>query len=325
MCEERSRTIFKLGILNVFVGKKTCVAAEEEEGIEEIFEGLSCKKPQVLGNFRLEADDAVNYTDKLSFLDQVRAFPKQAYPQGADFDSNGGNLPRSLRSSSVGKSGPSTSTADTTSADPVIDPATVEFKKDLIDWHFRIVNMCKRVGITDVCSTYKKSRMENLLDGLSKDDLSCKLCKKQFKQLQRLRDHIRLKHLKKTAHYCVPCKKYYSDAGSLKKHNDEHHDEEGTEWGCNSCDMRFPTQAKLRKHLPVHQGKTYSCKYCGVTNWTHPQGPRDHERTCPQNPNFDPEDKSHKSYCRICGKGYSQHRSLLRHLREKHDGAPEFE
>ena len=122
------------------------MAAEEEEGIEEIFEGLSCKKPQVLGNFRLEADDAVNYTDKLSFLDQSRAFPKQAYPQGADFDSNGGNLPRSLRSTSVGKSGPSTSTAGTSSVEPVIDPATVEFKKDLIDWHFRIVSMCKRVG-----------------------------------------------------------------------------------------------------------------------------------------------------------------------------------
>ena len=124
----------------------------------------------------------------------------------------------------------------------------------------------KRVGIADVCSTYRSSRMENILDGLSKDDLFLQTyARNQFKQLQRLRDHIRLKHLKKTAHYCGSCKKYYSDAGSLKKHNDEHHDEEGTEWGCNSCDMRFPTQAKLRKHLPVHQGKTYSCKFCGVT------------------------------------------------------------
>ena len=146
MCEDRSRTVFKHDIFNVFGGKKTCVAAEEEEGIEEIFEGLTCKKPQVLVGFRLEADDAVNYTDKLSFLDQTRAFPKQAYPQGADFDSNGGNLPRSLRSASVSKSGPSTSTAGTSAENPEIDPATVEFKKELIDWHFRIVNMCKKSG-----------------------------------------------------------------------------------------------------------------------------------------------------------------------------------
>ena len=242
LCEDRRKCariiltpFLNMILLSCFVGKKTCVAAEDEDAIEEVFEGLSCKKPQVLVGFRLEADDPVNYTDKLSFLDQTRAFPKQSYPQGADFDSNGSNLPRSLRSTSVGKSGPSTSTAGTASADPVVDPATAEFKKDLVDWHFRIVQMCKRVGIDDVCSTYKKSRMENLLDGLSKDDLSCKLCKKQFKQVQRLRDHIRLKHLKKTAHYCDICKKYYSDAGALKAHNVKH-DEEAAEWGCNQCD-----------------------------------------------------------------------------------------
>ena len=320
-----SHRFLNMMFLSCFVGKKTCVAAEDEDAIEEVFEGLSCKKPQVLGGFRLEADDPVNYTDKLSFLDQTRAFPKQAYSQGADFDSNGSNLPKSLRSTSVGKSGPSTSTAGTAQPDPIIDPATAEFKKDLVDWHFRIVQMCKRVGIEDVCSTYKKSRMENLLDGLSKDDLSCKLCKKQFKQLQRLRDHIRLKHLKKTAHYCDICKKYYSDAGALKAHNVKH-DEEAAEWGYNQCDQKFTSQAKLRKHQPVHQGKTYSCKFCGVTNWTHPQGVKDHERTCTQNPDFKPDDKEkYKSFCRICARGYVQHRSLLRHLRDKHDNAPQHE
>ena len=132
MCEECSRTVFKHGILDVFAGKKTCVAAEDEDAIEEVFEGLSCKKPQVLGGFRLEADDAVNYTDKLSFLDQARAFPKQAYPQGADFDSNGGNLPRSLRSASVAKSGPSTSTAGTASADLVMTLLLLHSRKILL-------------------------------------------------------------------------------------------------------------------------------------------------------------------------------------------------
>ena len=308
----------------VILGKKSLVPAEDEEAVEEVFEGLTCKKPKCLGNFTLSGDSPENYTDKLSFLDQSRAFPKQSYPQGSDFDTNGGKLP-SGASFATSNPGPSTSTAGVLSAPvPEVDPATIQLNKDLIDWHFRIVQMCKRVGVADVCATFKKSRLENYIDGLSKDDLSCKLCKKTFKVTQRLRDHIRLKHLKKTAHYCEPCDKYYSDAGSLKKHNAEHHDEEGTEWGCNSCDMRFPTQAKLRKHLPVHQGKTYSCQFCGVTNWTHPQGVKDHERTCTQNPDYKPGDKANKSYCRICGKGYLQHRSLLRHLREKHDNAPEF-
>ena len=171
----------------------------------------------------------------------------------------------------------------------------------------------------------KKSRMENYIDGLSKGDLSCKLCKKTFCNTQRLRDHIRLKHLKKTAHYCEPCDKYYSDAGSLKKHNTAKHDEEAAEWACNACDQKFSSQAKLRKHAPVHQDKTYACQFCGVRNWTHPLGVKDHERTCTSNPDFKPDEKKHLSTCRLCGRSYQNHRSLLRHLRDKHDGASEFE
>ena len=49
------------------------------------------------------------------------------------------------------------------------------------------------------------------------------------------------------------------------------------------------------------------------------------EKNCSKNPDLDPKDTSDWYKCRICFKMIKHHRSLLRHLREKHDNAPEFE
>ena len=37
-----------------------------------------------------------------------------------------------------------------------------------------------------MCSTYKQTRLENIVSGLSGEDLQCKLCKKSFFNLQKL-------------------------------------------------------------------------------------------------------------------------------------------
>ena len=127
-----------------------------------------------MGGFKLSADDASNYTDKLVFLEQRRDL-KGPYPKGADSDLDTG-FPVKSRSL-VAASKPA--------AAGVPDPAATtsqELKDDLVQWHFNIVQMCKKVGIEDVCKSYKQTRMESIITGLSSKELKCKLCKKVFSQ-----------------------------------------------------------------------------------------------------------------------------------------------
>ena len=74
---------------------------------------------------------------------------------------------------------PSTSASSEPSV-PAVDPATLQLKQDLIDWHFQVVKLCQKIGIPDVCQTYKEARLENILKGLSGKDLKCKLCHKGY-------------------------------------------------------------------------------------------------------------------------------------------------
>ena len=300
---------------SVLSGQKTFTAGETPEEVEELYEGLTCQKVRTLGGFKLSADDASNYTDKLVFLEQRRDL-KGPYPKGADSDLDTG-FPVKSRSL-VAASKPAAAGAPEPAA-----TTSQELKDDLVQWHFNIVQMCKKVGIDDVCKSYKQTRMENIITGLSSKELKCKLCKKVFSSHQKLRNHIKIKHLKKTAHYCKECKKYYVDSGSLKLHLVSH-DETASRFACKKCTMQFSTRGQLEKHQNSHQGKKYQCQYCS-NKYAYPQGVKEHEASCKGNPSYKEGDTSDWYKCRICGKCLKHHRSLLRHLRQKHDNAPEFE
>ena len=284
----------------------------------EHFEGLSTKKLKCLGSFRLAQDDPKNYTDKLTFLDQRRDLTG-SYPKGSDPDENTGFLVKG--SKVITKPGDAVSTVP---SEYPIDPATLQLKQDLIKWHYEVVKLCQKIGIEDVCQTYKETRLENILDGLSGKDLTCKLCKKQCYNTQKLKEHIKGRHLKKTEHFCKPCKKYFSTSNALKVHNDNKHNEEASKFGCSQCKKLFLTKEQLDKHMNVHRGKQYSCQFCNQL-FGHSQGLKEHEeKTCKSRPGYDPKDTTGWCTCRICSKKIKHHRSYLRHLREKHDDAPEF-
>ena len=178
-------------------GKKTFIPGETAEEAEELYEGLACKKVRTVGAFKLSQDDAANFTDKLLFLEQRRDF-SGSYPEGADADIDTG-FPVQRRSQ-VAASKPSAAGHPSSLSDPAA--TNQEFKEDLIKWHYNIVQMCKKVGIQDVCQTYKQTRLDNIISGCSSKELQCKLCKKVFSSHQKLRNHIKVKHLKKTSHYC---------------------------------------------------------------------------------------------------------------------------
>ena len=250
-----------------FTDKKTITPGPTPEEAVESFEGLSCRKVKVLGSFQLSKDDPANYTDKLTFLQQRRDLPGK-YPEGADADEDSGFLVKKGKAHPKPNE-PSTSASSEPSV-PAVDPATLQLKQDLIDWHFQVVKLCQKIGIPDVCQTYKEARLENILKGLSGKDLKCKLCHKGYYNTQKLRNHIKGKHLKKTEHYCDQCKKYYADSNSLKVHM-QSHDPEVSKFGCNQCNKLFTSKAQLEKHMNVHRGKQYACQFCG-NKFGHPQG-----------------------------------------------------
>ena len=127
--------------------KKTVTPGPMPEEAVESFEALCCKKVKTLGSFQLSKDDLANYTDKLTFLQQRRDL-SGIYPVGADADGDIGYLVK--RGKAHPKSGqPSTSAVSELEA-PAADPATLQLKQDLVDWHFQLVKLHQKIGIPDV-------------------------------------------------------------------------------------------------------------------------------------------------------------------------------
>ena len=116
-------------------------------------------------------------------MDIVKELP-EPYPDGADSEGQ------------AAQAGSSSATVD-----PPPQP-----KADMIQMlqrmHFELCKLAKNAGVKHLCSLEKGSRLENIIAGLTSNDLVCKYCKKQYSSLTKLKNHLKLKHLRRTAHYC---------------------------------------------------------------------------------------------------------------------------
>ena len=186
--------------------------------------------------------------------------------------------------------------------------------KELMAIHHSFTKLLEKMGV-DPCADYQEQKVENILIGIQSSDLQCKVCGKMFTTSMRMKRHFKKRHIGKTNYQCKICKKYYTDASSLKEH-EGNHDESLRPHKCTKCSKRFATEYKLTEHLLMHQGKTFICSFsqCGRL-FTYKKGKQDHEPKCPQNPKK-PKDKPFQ--CKKCTRGYWDHRSLLRHEKEKH-------
>ena len=286
------------------------VPTDDPENPDEYFEGLSCGDISILGGFTLSSDDPRNYNDKIPLISQRRHFPDEAYPTGADPDPLTSTAPSSADQ-------PSTSAGGSAQPQPGLDPAIKQLHETLISHHQNIVKMCQRVGIKNVCSIQQKSKLENLLQSADPEDFTCKVCKKKLSSKDHLRNHLKAKHFGKTDYQYGQCQKYYSDASSLKVHQ-KSHDPNAKRFPCGQCQKVFTTQSRLTEHLPVHGSKQHVCQFCGKKSFKHLKRVREHEETCPSNP------EAKQFHCRICKKKLGSKRALQRHMKALHDGAPMF-
>ena len=114
----------------------------------------------------------------------------------------------------------------------------------------------------DACKDYEETRVENLLTKIVAGDRKCKLCDKSYYSTQKLKNHMRKRHLGKTPYQCGECQRYYGDSQSLRIHLKKHapEGEEGEQFICGVCNKSFPTVVKLNQQSEKHQD--IRCEYC---------------------------------------------------------------
>ena len=115
----------------------------------EMYEGLNTSPIKCLGGFDLSTDDPKNYTDKNQFVDHRREWPRKAYPPGADLDEDPLGRAAQFAAGSAG-AGPSTSAAPQ-AAPPAINPAMLEMRKNLEQYHHDLVRLCCKKEASQMC------------------------------------------------------------------------------------------------------------------------------------------------------------------------------
>ena len=213
---------------------------------------------------------------------------------------------------------------------PLADPETI---KGLLEVHHAYTNVLKSLGV-DACKDYEETRVENILNKIVSGDRKCKLCNKSYYSTQKLKNHMRKRHLGKTPYQCGECQRYYGDSQSLKIHMKKHvpEGEEGEQFTCGVCNKSFPTVGKLNQHSEKHQD--IRCEYCNKS-FAYIRTMRAHAaESCPERPgqpSQDPADPqastSKKSSaggprwrCHKCSAHFGACRNLKKHLNGKHDG-----
>ena len=129
--------------------------------------------------------------------------------------------------------------------------------------------MAQKMGIPDLCASDKEARVENILEGITKMDLTCKFCQKKLSSVTHLKTHIKGMHLHKTPHKCDLCNKYFSEATTLRRHLPVYDitvqkfkcsvkvkDKDGKEV---ECGKEFISQNKLVDQQVVHQSAYLFC------------------------------------------------------------------
>ena len=238
----------------------------------EMYMGMSTKPAEKIGGYRLSRDDPTVFRDKNTFITCDRAFPEEEYPEGADSDV------------------PLPPAEPTSSQTPhPSGKQKQESRAMMIRMHTELVRVAQKMGIPDLCASDKEGRVENILEGITRMDLTCKFCQKKLSSVTHLKTHIKGMHLHKTPHKCDLCNRYFSEATTLRRHLPMHEttaqkfkcsakvkDKDGKEV---ECGKEFISQSKLVDHQVVHKSATpYLCSFCKKRSFKRQKGQLEHEK-----------------------------------------------
>ena len=207
--------------------------------------------------------------------------------------------------------------------------------KELLEIHRSYVDVLFSMGI-DPLKEYTERKAETILQGVKAGDTKCKVCDKRCSSTQKLKNHIRKRHVGKTPYFCGECQRYYGDSQSLKVHLRKHltgDEKKAVAHTCEVCQKTYSSLGKLNEHKEKHED--IKCRYC-QKSFAYNRTCKAHEvESCPQRPaaqapaEDDPQEQEGEDarslkrwFCHLCESDYSARRNLKKHLNTKHDKAP---
>lgn len=227
------------------------------------------------------------------------------------------------------------------------------FKRDLLR-HRETSESCNKRIKCDLCDKMllsKKSLKSHRLkvhSGHITDNLMCQVCKKNFKRMQFLTDHLKLMHTAFEYVECKFCSKLFLGQEKLKVHIRTAHLDEKEEcsFTCEICQKVFKKRHSYIMHARSHDKSNITCKICGKTVfgqralWKHnymehksvgeftcescervfntTQKLNDHLRRCTKL--LGPREKTF--FCEVCGKAFATTKTLKNHLMTHNDEKP---
>ena len=212
-------------------------------------------------------------------------------------------------------------------------PERSDVVKELLEIHRSYVEVLLSMGV-DPIKEYHENKATTILSGVKSGDTKCRVCDKRCSSTQKLKNHIRRRHIGKTPWHCGECNRYYGDSQSLKVHMRKHLPEDERQavtQECNVCKKTYCSVGKLNEHMQKHQ--QIRCQYCNDT-FAYKRTCKAHEaESCPQRPEVQqpapaddpgaaaPEPVHVKRWhCHVCDTDYGARRNLKKHLNGKHDG-----
>ena len=195
--------------------------------------------------------------------------------------------------------------------DPVPCPAAPsrDLMQHMVEVHHMQVRALLSVGV-DPCKEYAKAQALYVLERVKIGHTRCSLCDRQCHSTQKLREHIKAKHMATTEHQCSICNKSFGSGYFLKLHNRSHREKV---FVCHVCQRGFDTQSHLDTHSKDHLGLKFTCTYCSKS-FAQERSLKSHRKMCKSQPGGPPP----KVVCKKCGRGFTYPKDLKKHNREKY-------
>ena len=143
---------------------------------------------------------------------------------------------------------------------------------------------------------------------------SCGACGKTFKNLFRLKIHVRQIHShKKSYHLCHLCPSKFLYVATLKQHIEEIH-EQIRNVSCDICKKSFYRTSQLNRHKRIHEDdqQMFVCQECGRKFRFH------HNLQRHIHVMHTSKTKEERFHCSYCGHGFKQKSSMVAHVRLTH-------
>ena len=198
-------------------------------------------------------------------------------------------------------------------AAPSVNPALL---KKALNIHHMYVEYLKGLGV-DPCKEYNAQNVEYLIEAVVTGDKKCSVCGHKSYNAQRLRAHMRAKHLEVTPYQCKHCSKYLADKATLTLHEKRHSSANYTH-PCDECEKAFTSLSRLTEHKKVHLpgNQNIPCRFCGK-EIKERKNLKQHESLCKDNKT---SSKAARVKCPFCPKDYAQPKDMYRHADQCHKG-----